>query len=460
MSGTVQHLRQLEGRVPPHDTDAEGAVLSAALLSPEAFDTVQDILEPEHFYADANRRIFEVLVELRVEGQPADGVTVASRLKNKGRLDQVGGTSYLARLTNQTPAVAHVEAHAGIVHDKWRVRRIIANCQKYAAEGYGEIQDVQAFADKVEHALFEITSNAAEDTNASMRTIIEESLREIDEAALSKNGVVGVATGFLRWDRMTTGMRDGELHVLAARPGMGKTALAVDAALNVAKTGDGVQIFSPEMRRHLLGMRMISSEARIDLQNIRRGALTEDEMRHLKATAPDLAGLPLHVDDGSAPTLLKIRATVRRKDSELRREGKKLRLLVVDYVQLMEGEHIDQGREREVSALSRGLKKIATDFGVPVLALSQLNRGVESRSDKRPLLSDLRESGAIEQDADVVTFIFRDEYYTKEDSKAPGVAELIFAKQRNGPVGTIRLGFESEYTHFYDLPETDEAGLF
>ena len=233
-----------------------------------------------------------------------------------------------------------------------------------------------------------------------------------------------------------------------------------DAALNVAKDGNGVQIFSPEMRRHLLGMRMISSEARIDLQNIRRGALTEDEMRHLKATAPDLAGLPLHVDDGSAPTLLKIRATVRRKDSELRREGKKLRLLVVDYVQLMEGEHIDQGREREVSALSRGLKKIATDFGVPVLALSQLNRGVESRSDKRPLLSDLRESGAIEQDADVVTFIFRDEYYTKEDSKAPGVAELIFAKQRNGPVGTIRLGFESEYTHFYDLPETDEAGLF
>ena len=456
MSGVVRELRPLEGRVPPAALDAEGAVLSAILLSADAFDTIQDILKPEHFYADANRHVFSALSELRSQGQPADGVTVANRLKSNGRLDQVGGSPYLAVLTNLTPSVANVEAHALLVRDKWELRRMIAVCQKVAAEGYGEIPDVQAFKDRAEHALFSLTSGTSKNDNAGMQTVVEETLKEIEFAA-SIDGVVGVATGISEWDHKTTGMRGGEVHVLAGRPGMGKTALALDIAINAARDSFGVQVFSLEMQRRALGMRMLASAAEINLLDVRGGKITPNDLSVLKEAALDIATLPIYISDKSAPTVLSMRAIARRKDAELRREGQKLGLIVVDYVQLAQGMERDQGREREVASLMAGLKHMARDFDVPVLVISQLNRSLEARPDKRPLLSDLRESGSIEQDADVVVFVYRDEYYSKEKCKAPGRAELIIAKQRNGPLCTIEVGFDAEHAHFYELSSAPSA---
>ncbi|MEI9950980.1 MAG: replicative DNA helicase [Pseudomonadota bacterium] len=467
----------MPGRVPPSDLDAEAAVLSATLLDSEAFDTVQEILQPLHFYADANRRIFEAILDLQSSSRPVDIVSVAGYLRDKGRLDQIGGTPYLALLADATPAVAHVAAHAQVIREKWRLRQLISTCQKFAAEGYGDCGEVQGFIDLAEQSVFDIARIPQTSNVVSVRDAIKGAFEILGEAARRGGGITGIETGYTELDKQTAGLHPGDLLIVAARPGMGKTSFVLNLATNVARPkrvavnaeneayfdaaveepGHGVLFCSLEMPREQLASRMLASEARVDMSRIRSGKLQRDDWNKLTESASRLGRLPLWLDDTPALTLLDLRAKIRRLQAELKRgeaagTAKGLGLVAVDYLQLMQGRKDAGSREQEISELSRGLKQLAKEMKIAVIALSQLNRGVETRTgkDKRPQLSDLRESGAIEQDADTIMFIYRDEYYFK-DSPDKGIAELIIAKQRNGPTGKVMTKFTGEYTRFDNL---------
>ncbi len=476
----AQEMMQLQpspGRIPPNDLDAEAAVLSAVLLDSGAFDQVQETLSAEHFYADANRRIFEAVVDLQNTGRPVDIVSVAGYLRDRNRLEQIGGTPYLAQLSDATPAVAHVAAHARAVREKWRLRQLIATCQRFAAEGYATPPDVQKFIDAAEQAVFDIARTPEGTTVEPVRDAVVRAFKILEEAERRGGGVTGVPTGFTRFDKQCSGLHAGDLYIVAARPGMGKTSFVLNLALNVAATraqktrsngeeyfeaeveeaGYGVLFCSLEMPKEQLAARLLASEAQVDMSKIRSGSMTREDWSRLTEAASRLARLPLWLDDTPALTLLDLRAKIRRLQAEVSRgEGaaraQKLGLVVIDYLQLMQGRKDAGSREQEISELSRGLKQLAKEMRLPVIALSQLNRAVETRTtkDKRPQLSDLRESGAIEQDADAIIFIYRDEYYFK-DSEAKGVAEIIVAKQRNGPTGTVLVKFTSEFTRFDNL---------
>ena len=467
-------------RVPPHDLDAEAAVLSSILLSEDAFDRVQEGLAAEHFYSDANRRVFEAVLELQVAGRPIDVVSVAGWLKDRNLINQVGGSPYLAQLVDATPAVAHIEEHARLIREKWRLRKLIAACHQYAAEGYGDCGEVQGFIDQAEQAVFEIARLPEGSSIVPVRDAIHDAFQILAEAAKRGGGITGIGTGFTELDRKCSGLHSGDLYIVAGRPGMGKTAFVLNLATNVAMasedasgeenleaTGHGVAFFSLEMPREQLASRLLAGEARVDVSRIRSGDLRAEDWNKLTDAAARLGRLPLWLDDTPALTLLDLRAKIRRLQAELKRQPsgpKKLGLVAVDYLQLMQGRRSAGSREQEISELSRGLKQLAKEMEVPVLALSQLNRSVETRAtkDKRPQLSDLRESGAIEQDADTIMFIYRDDYYFK-DSAERGVAEIIIAKQRNGPTGKIMTKFTPEFTRFdnlssddYDFGEFDE----
>jgi len=473
-------LRPVEGRVPPNDLDAEAAVLSAILLSGDAFDEVQEVLEATHFYSDANRRIYEAVIELNQTGTPVDLVSVASRLKDRGRLDQVGGTPYLQLLANATPAVAHVAAHARIILEKWRVRRLIATCQRFGAEGYGDTGDVQQFIDSAEQAVFDIARVASQTSIVPVNEAIHDAFRILTEARQRGGAITGYESGFVELDKLTSGLHKGDLYIVAGRPGMGKTSFVLNMAVNVAmpkgeslsddpyqdapveRPGQAVAFFSLEMPKEQLAARMLACEARVDMKSIRSGQIQPDDWNKLTEAAARLGRMPIWLDDSPALGLLELRAKIRRLQAELSRgnHGKggadRLGMVAIDYLQLMKGRRDAASREQEISEISRGLKALAKEMGVPVLALSQLNRSVETRGtkDKRPQLSDLRESGAIEQDADTIMFIYRDEYYFR-DSPDKGVAEIIIAKQRNGPTGTVRSKFTPEYTRFDNLADDD-----
>jgi replicative DNA helicase len=484
-----ESLSPSAGRVPPNDLDAEGAVLSAILLDEDSFDRVQETLAPEHFYADANRRIYEAVLELRSSGRPVDIVAVAGYLRDRNRLAQVGGTPYLAQLSDATPAVAHVDEHARTIREKWRLRQLISTCQRFAAEGYGGCEDVQLFVDSAEQAVFDI-ARVSEKTNiVPVKDAIHGAFKILADAAQRGGGVTGIETGFTELDRQTAGLHAGDLLIVAARPGMGKTSFVLNLAVNVARprtvgvTGEnepyfeapveepgyGVLFCSLEMPREQLAARLLSSEARVDMGSIRRGQVKREEWTKLTDTAARLGRLPLWLDDTPALTLLDLRAKIRRLQAELKRgdgpaPARGLGLIAIDYLQLMQGRRDAGSREQEISELSRGLKQLAKEMQVPVIALSQLNRAVETRAtkDKRPQLSDLRESGAIEQDADTIIFIYRDEYYFR-DSEDKGLAELIIAKQRNGPTGKVMTKFSAAHTRFdnlaadeYDFGEFDD----
>lgn len=483
----------LAGRAPPSDLDAEGAVLSAVLLSREALDLVQEILQPEHFYSDANRRIYEAVTELDRAQRSVDVVSVAGWLRDKDRLQQVGGTPYLAQLTDATPAVANVETHARVVREKWRVRRLIAACQRLAAEGYGDHGEVQAFVDRAEQAVFDIARQPETSTIVPLRDAVVEAFKILNDATRRGEGITGIATGFSQLDRMMAGLHPGDLYVVAGRPGMGKTSFVLNLAVNVARLrevapenpddyqapsaaepGYGVAFFSLEMPKEQLAARVLASEARVSMSDLRRGHIARGDWSKLTEAAARLGVMPMWLDDTPAIGLLELRAKVRRLKAEIARgtsEGRpgarELGLVAIDYLQLMQGRRDAGSREQEISELSRGLKQLAKELSVPVVALSQLNRAVETRNtkDKRPQLSDLRESGAIEQDADAILFIYRDEYYY-EDSEDRGLAEIIVAKQRNGPTGSAKLRFTAASTRFdnlehddyYDRMDESEAG--
>lgn len=483
-------LRPVGGRVPPHDLDAEAAVLSSVLLSVEAFDQACELLRPEHFYSDANRRIFEAVVELQAQNRPVDIVSVATWLRDRERLQQVGGTPYLAQLTDATPAIAHVEAHARVVREKWRLRQLIATCQRFAGEGYGDCGDVQLFVDRAEQAIFDIARVPEATAVRPVKEAVHGAFDLIVAASKRGEGITGIPTGFNLIDRRTAGLHDGDLYVVAGRPGMGKSAFALNIAVNVAmprrvttaepddpyaagdveQPGYGVAVFSLEMPREQLASRLLASEARVDASRIRSGHIRNEDWNKLTDAAARIGRLPVWLDDTPALTLLDLRAKVRRLKAEIGRgtgeqpRAQRLGLVVIDYLQLMQGRRDAGNREQEISELSRGLKQLAKEMQVPVIALSQLNRSVETRTtkDKRPQLSDLRESGAIEQDADTILFIYRDEYYSAE-SPDRGIAEIIIAKQRNGPTGKVKTRFSAEFTRFdnladqeYDFDEFDD----
>lgn len=453
------------GLVPPNDLDAEAAVLSAAMLDPEAFDEVAETLRGEHFYADVNRWVWEAIVALREQGQPADLVTVASRLKGSGRLDAVGGTPYLHQLANATPAYAHIGPHAMLVREKARLRKFILQTQRASIEAYG-CDDVQALLDEHEQAVYELSR---EERGSEVHHIGGAAQSALQNAMTAKDsgGISGVETGAVELDKMMSGLGRGDLTIVAARPGMGKSAYVLGRAVHVAmpKSDDvpglGVAFFSLEMPKEQLAARLLSSESRVDLKRFRTGNYDANDWKKLTDTAALIGTLPIWIDDTSALNLTQLRAKVRKIEAACRRgehggEPSKLGLVAIDYLQLMQGRKGATNREQEISEISRGLKQLAKEMGVPVMALSQLNRSVETRStkDKRPQLSDLRESGAIEQDADNIIFIYRDEYYFR-DSPDKGVAELILAKQRNGPTGTVRMKYTQEYTRFDNLADDD-----
>ncbi len=459
-----------EGRVPPHDLDAESAVLSAMLLSNDAFDTVQELLEPQHFYAAAHRIVYEAVVALQERGTPVDIVSVAAFLRDRERLQQIGGTPFLARLSDATPAVAHVAAHARVVREKWRLRQLIGACQRFAAEGYGDCGEVQQFIDRAEQAVLDIGRTQDGTAVRPLRDAITKAFDGIMEAAKRGGDVTGVSTGFYDLDRKTSGLHPGDLYIVAGRPGMGKTAFVLSLAVNAARgrelasrsvtgsveePGWGVAFFSLEMPREQLANRLLAGEARLNLQRLRNGQLEKEHWNQLTEAASELGRLPLWIDDTPALTLLDLRAKVRRLKAELSRdpESRGLGLVVIDYLQLMEGRPDVQSREQAISELSRGLKQLSKDMGVPVIALSQLNRAVESRpgKDRKPQLSDLRESGAIEQDADAVMFVYRPWVYFKEDPSTRNQALVIIAKQRNGPTGEVSLRFDEDYARFENL---------
>jgi replicative DNA helicase len=467
----------IAGRVPPHNEEAEAAVLSAVLTDGRALDGVLEILPTgEPFYADAHRRIYDAAVELHAKGQPVDIQTVYGFLKDRDRLQAVGGLEYISKIIDASPAVANVAAHARIVKEKWRIRRLIETCQMVAAEGFGDYGEAQDFIDSAEQQIYELARSPTSSTVHLMYDVVRNSFEQL-QAAFERNKLVnGVPTGFNDLDEKTSGMHEGELIIVAARPGMGKTSYVMNIACNVAMTipeqapGEeitldaryGVMVFSLEMPKEQLAQRMMCAEGRVNLSDLRKGQVAGEKWDRLVESADRLSQLPIWIDDTPAISLLELRAKVRRQQHEFDRRfpgtdkwKQKIGLVIIDYLQLMRGRENAQSREQEISEISRGLKALAKELHVPVIALSQLNRAVETRStkDKRPQLSDLRESGAIEQDADVIQFIYRPEYYmtdknSAEAQRAKGYAEVIVAKQRNGPTGRVPVTFIDDYTRF------------
>jgi replicative DNA helicase len=445
------------GRVPPNDLEAERAVLGGILLENAALNVVLEILEADDFYSEGHVRVFEAICSLSRRGEPVDNVTLRAELVGRGHLQQVGGDEYLLSLTETIPTIANIEAHAGIVKEKATVRRLITACHEIAARGYGDYGEMEEFLDASEHAIFDVAKQRIRSPYEHIKEVVLRTFQEIHEAAKRREHITGLPSGFDRLDRMTAGMHPGDLIIVAGRPGMGKTAFAINLGVNAcASRGTCVGIFSLEMPKEQLAKRLLCSEARVDGSRMRTGSLSREDWPKLASAAGFLSELPFFIDDTPGLTLMELRAKCRRLQAE---SG--LGLVVIDYLQLMRSGTRNDSREQEISEISRSLKGLAKELGIPVIALSQLNRGVESRGvkDKRPQLSDLRESGAIEQDADTILFIYRDEVYNKETLDR-GVAEIIIGKQRAGPTGTVRCRFFSEYTRFDNLAddEYDAAG--
>ena len=432
----------------PNDLDAEAAVLSAILLDDGCLSEVASTLQPEHFYSVPNRRIYETILKLANARKPFDIVSLASSLRDRGTLDMVGGTPYLAQLSDATPSTSLVTTHADIVREKWRIREFISRCHEFAVAA-PDTTDVQTFIERAEREISQLAEVVKLDDAKLLRDVLTTCLQIADASKEHGGAITGIATGIRSFDAQVSGLHDGDLYIVAARPGMGKTSFVLSVALNVAATEGGVLFCSLEMPAEQLGSRVLASNAGVSVSSLRAGKLLPDEWSRLTEAAQRSFRLPLYIDDSPGLTLHKLRAKIRRVRAQL--GEKPLKLVAVDYLQLMSGPRTGS-REQEISELTRGLKGLAKEEKLPIVVLSQLNRAVETRNqkDKRPQLSDLRESGAIEQDADAVFFLYRDEYYNKE-TDAKGVAEVIVAKQRNGPTGTVFCRFTGEYTRFEEL---------
>ncbi|MCX5835161.1 MAG: replicative DNA helicase [Deltaproteobacteria bacterium] len=432
-------------KVPPQNTEAEQSILGGILLDNHALNAVLEILEVHDFYNEAHRRIFAAVLELSDRNEPSDLITLSNILKEKKHLDSVGGASYLATLVDSVPSAANVAHYAKIVKEKSILRRLIGTATEILNKSYHAGSEVDRILDEAEHAIFEISENKIRPAFFPLKEILKDSFRTIERLYEKKELVTGVPTGFDKLDELTSGLQNAELVIVAGRPSMGKTALALNIAQHASiEAGIPVAIFSLEMAKEQLALRMLASEARVDSQRIRKGFLGESDWPKLTTAAGRLSDAPIFIDDTPAISVLEMKAKSRRLKAEVG-----LGLVILDYLQLMRGGGYADNREQEISEISRSLKALSKELSVPVMALSQLNRKVEDRTNKRPQMADLRESGAIEQDADVILFLYRDEVYNRsEDNPEKGTAEVIIGKQRNGPVGTVKLTFQEKYTRF------------
>jgi len=445
----------LRERIPPHAHDAERAVLGGIMLDAEALERLEGSLQPEHFYVEANARIFYVINELASKGQPVDALTIKDQLERRNELDAIGGEAYLSELVVAVPTSANVKHYARIVRERSILRDLLSVCSEVSQSVYEETaRDVNEHLDLAEKNILAIAEsfNRSSPSFSKMSDLMLESYKELEERYAQKKLVTGIPTGFDDLDKMTAGMQRGDLIIVAGRPSMGKTAFSMNLAQNASIRSDDtavVAVFSLEMSTQQIAMRMLACEARVDMQHLRTGRFSAEDWRKLAAASGALAESAIFVDDTPAISVLELRSKCRR----LKREAKGLDLVLIDYVQLMSGRSDSDNRAQELSEITRSLKGLAKELNVPVIALSQLNRSLEQRADKRPMMSDLRESGAIEQDADVIMFIYRDEVYNKKPDNE-GLAEIIVAKQRNGPIGDVKLTFVNKYTRFENHAST------
>ena len=443
----------LPERTLPHNLEAEKSVLGAILVNNQAFNHAAELIDARDFFRDAHRRIFDKMIILSERGDAIDLVTLKEELARVGELESVGGPAYVASLADGVPRSANVEHYARIVKEKATLRNLIFSANRILANAYQAEDDPDTILDGAEKAIFEIAQDRARSGFTPLKDLVHTSFATIEKLQQHKGMVTGVPSGFVDLDEMTSGLQPSDLVLVAARPSMGKTSFVLNIAQHVGiNTGLTVGFFSLEMSKEQLFMRMLTGEARIDAHRFRSGYLNEKDYGRLSQALGTLAEARVYIDDTASIGVLEMRAKARRLQSE---HG--LDLLIIDYIQLMQGRGRFESRQAELASISRSLKGLAKELHVPVVALSQLSRAPETRSDHRPQLSDLRESGALEQDADVVMFIYRDEQYRDADGQtnqeSEGVAEIIIGKQRNGPVGTVKLAFIKEHTRFENLAQ-------
>jgi replicative DNA helicase len=447
-------------RKPPQNIEAEQSVLGAILLENSAVDRAIELVTPDDFYKESHRRIFLAMIGLTESGEAIDLITLSDALRKKDELEKVGGVAYITSLVNAVPNAANIRYHSKIIREKAIIRNLINTATDIVTRGYEDRKDVDEFLDDAEKTIFEIAEKKIKPSFFPVKTVIKDSFEMIERLYDRKEMITGVPTGFRELDEITAGLQSSDLIIVAGRPSMGKTAFCLNIAAHVAITIKlPVAIFSLEMSKEQLVLRMLSSEARIDGKKVRTGHLAQSDWNGLTAAAGELAEAPIFIDDSSGMNVLEMRAKARR----LKREHG-LGLVIIDYLQLMRGYGNTESRQQEISDISRSLKGLAKELGCPVIALSQLNRAVETRTDRKPLLADLRESGAIEQDADVIMFIYREEFYKRCECPPDGEcmcgrrgkATVSIGKQRNGPTGDINLTFISKYARFEDRSDRSE----
>ena len=435
-------------KLPPQHIEAEQSILGGILIENEAINRVTEILDGDDFYREAHRKIFNALINLSERDEPADLITLTNELRKIDQLDSIGGASYLASLIDSVPTAANIQYYAKIVKEKAILRKLIQTSTEIITQSYEDRGDVEVFLDEAERSIFEISEKRVRPSFYPIREIVKESFVTIEKLFKKKEAVTGVASGFKELDRMTAGFQPSDLIIIAGRPSMGKTAFCLDVAEYAAIDNKvPVAIFSLEMSKEQLVIRMLCSQANVEGTRLRTGYLNESDWPKLTIAAGSLSESPIYIDDTAALSVLEMRAKARRLKAD---HG--LGMVIVDYLQLMKGRSRVESRQQEISEISRSLKALAKELNIPVIAVSQLSRKTEERTGNRPQLSDLRESGAIEQDADLILFIYRDEVYNRDpDNPNRGKAEVIIGKQRNGPIGKIDLAFLDKFTSFKDL---------
>jgi replicative DNA helicase len=433
-------------RVPPQNLDAERSALGAMFLDKEAIYRAMEILRPDDFYKDAHRHIYQTVLDLANKGEPVDLVTVTEALRQSKRLDEVGGVAYLTELANAVPTAAHIDHYARIIEEKSLLRQLIHAAGEIMAASYEAREEVEEILDEAERKIFSVANRRSGRTISSLKQILIEAFEQIEYLYENKGAVTGVPTGFADFDRLTAGLQPSDLIILAARPSMGKTTFALNMAENAAvRLKIPVAIFSLEMSREQLALKMLCAEAGVDNQRIRTGNLSEEDWPKLSHALGRLSEAKIFIDDSPNISAWEIRAKARRIKAE---HG--LGLVIIDYLQLMQSRYRSENRQQEVSEISRSLKALARELSTPVVALSQLSRAVEQRPGKKPSLADLRESGSLEQDADLVCFLYREDYYDPDTDKK-NITELIVAKHRNGPTGKVEFFFQKEYSKFVSI---------
>ncbi len=448
MPKTDKNLDPLLDKTPPQDISAEESVLSSIFIDNSTLLDVSDILSHEDFYKSAHKKIYLAIIELFAKDEPADLVTVANRLKEKGELEAIGGAAFLSSIADAAPVALNAAHYAKIIHGKASLRKLIVNASSIIDKCLRDKGNFDDIIDYAENAIFQIADSKQGKSFSSLNELINTNIDTLEEQQGSGRGLSGISTGYPKLDDITSGLQKSDLIILAARPSMGKTAFALNIARNVALHENiPVAVFSLEMSKEQLSMRLLTSEARIDSTRLKSGFISPEDWENATGAAGILNNLPIYIDDSPNISSLGIRTRARRLKKE---HG--LGLIIIDYLQLMKPPFQSERRDLEIAEISRNLKALAKELNIPILALSQLNRMLEQRNNKRPLLSDLRESGALEQDADIVSFIYRDEVYNREeDNPDKGKAEIIVAKNRNGATGTAYMHFEGQFTRFEEL---------